>query len=277
MEKIAIQCPSCKSWFDNSLSNCPYCKYSKPEEERPVDQVPPKKSGIFGAIGGISLRPRSKKEEAQNTGGNDAPVKIDPVPPTDYEDVPAGTVSIDIINNQPANPEKEPKEEYVQKETTPPAQGKEQPPKPEGSLGQQIGRVKKTVGRYIDDSGESISPVVGWLVGVKGKCFGQSFPIRDGKNKIGRSTEMEISLLNDDSVSRSCEATIIYDSRANTFNIVPGDSGNLCYLNNSNEGLYERAALKGMEEIEFGNSGLNKYIFVPLCGETFQWSTYSTK
>ena len=85
---------------------------------------------------------------------------------------------------------------------------------------------------------------------------------------------MEVSLLNDDSVSRSCEATIIYDSRSNAFYIIPGDSGSLGYIDGA--ALLERASLKGMEEIEFGNSGKNKYLFVPLCGERFQWSMYST-
>lgn len=275
MEKIAIQCPSCKLWFDNTLSNCPYCNFSKAEvSEEPEEAQSQKKPGLFGAIGGISLRPKSGKPKPKDEDGGKTPENIDPIPPTDYEDVPAGAIPADSINSQPVKPETENVEEVVHEETTPPAQEKARPQSAEETLGQQIGRVKKTVGRYIDDSGETISPVVGWLVGVKGKCFGQSFPIRDGKNKIGRSAGMEISLLNDDSVSRSCEATIIYDSRSNAFHIIPGESASLGYVNN--EPLYERVKLKGMEEIEFGDSGKNKYVFVPLCGENFQWSAYST-
>lgn len=268
MEKVAIQCPSCKSWFDNSLSNCPYCNFSKDQFSEPEVQEK-KKPSIIDVISG-SLRQKSKQDESHSSAASDDPVEIDTVPPTYNEDVYPELLPSDFFAQ-----EQEPASTAVAQVDEPTSQPKEKPDEQKTTLGQQIGRVKKTVGRYIDDSGESISPVVGWLVGVKGKCFGQSFPIRDGKNKIGRSTEMEISLLNDDSVSRSCEATIIYDSRANIFHIIPGDSGSLCYLNN--EGLYERALLKGMEEIEFGNSGLNKYIFVPLCGENFQWSNYSTK
>lgn len=267
MQKIAIQCQTCNRWFDNSLPSCPYCNSGKPDLTEPEEKG--KTPGLFGAIGGISLHPKSKNEASKGESDGKTPDTISAIPPTDYEDVPSDAVSVDSVNPPSNNPTKD------AKEAVPPMLSKEEPQKQEGTLGQQIERVKKTVGRYIDDSGETISPVVGWLVGVKGKCFGQSFPIRDGKNKIGRSADMEVSLLNDDSVSRSCEAMIVYDSRSNAFHILPGESGSLGYVDN--EPLYERMMLKGMEEIEFGNSGRNKYIFVPLCSDSFQWSSYSTK
>lgn len=272
MEKISTKCPSCGLWFDNSLSNCPYCSYSNDQSGIPEKEENEKGTGKkgFGGLGGIISGIHQKPKSGEVKGGAEEKPIISPVPPTDYEEVKPDEVSADIFGQPEKKPDEPPREPEAV--LTP---EKEEPAVQGGTLGKQIEKVRKTVGRYIDDSGETISPVVGWLVGVKGKNFGQSFPIRDGKNKIGRSTEMEVSLLNDDSVSRSCEATIIYDSRANAFHMIPGDSGSLCYLNN--EGLYERALLKGMEEIEFGNSGLNKYIFVPLCGESFQWSAYSDK
>ena len=101
---------------------------------------------------------------------------------------------------------------------------------------------------------------------------GQSFALHSGKNKMGRSQEFDIRLLNDESVSRSCVAAIVFDTKMGAFSIIPGDSDSLCYVNG--EALYERKSLVGYEQIELGDSERNMFVFVPLCGEQFSWNSY---
>ena len=101
---------------------------------------------------------------------------------------------------------------------------------------------------------------------------GQSFALHSGRNKIGRSQDFDVRLLNDESVSRSCVAVIMFDAKASTFSIISGDSDSLCYVNG--EALYERKVLVGYEQIELGDSERNMFVFVPLCGEQFSWISY---
>lgn len=141
------------------------------------------------------------------------------------------------------------------------------------SLQQQISLSGKTVGKYISSQGEEdIAPVVGWLVGVKGKSYGQSFVLKNGKNRIGRSMDMDVKLMNDDSVSRALAATVVFDSKKREFSLLPGESDSLCYVNG--DAVYERRTLKEYDEIEFGDSDLNKYMIIPLCGDRFSWSDF---
>lgn len=139
-----------------------------------------------------------------------------------------------------------------------------------------IARNGRTVGKYISGTGgEGSEPVMGWLVCVKGVYFGQSFNLKSGKNKIGRSHEMDIKLLNDETISRKCVASLIFDTKNRVFSLIPGESDSLCYVNS--EALYERIILNGYEEIEFGDADKNKFVFIPLCSDRFDWSLYEKK
>ena len=86
---------------------------------------------------------------------------------------------------------------------------------------------------------------------------------------------MDVKLLNDESVSRTSAAVIIFDAKAQEFSIVPGESDSLCYVNN--RAVYDRQMLYGYESIEFGDAGLNQYVFVPFCGDKFSWSDHCEK
>ena len=137
----------------------------------------------------------------------------------------------------------------------------------------ELEKMKKTVGKYISpDTGESTMPVVGWIVCVKGAYFGQSFQVRKGRNRIGRTSEMDIRLLNDDSVSRECVATIVFDGKSGSYSITAGEGNSLAYVND--EVLLDKKDLHGWEKIELGDSGKNRFIFIPLCDDRFSWGDY---
>ncbi len=118
----------------------------------------------------------------------------------------------------------------------------------------------------------SSDPVVGWLVCIGGKHFGQSFIIGAGKNSIGRNDDNRIVLSMDNSVSRSKHALITYEPKKRNFYLQPGDSSGLTYLND--DYIDESKKLKAKDIIELGES---KFIFIPLCDETFTWEDYMRK
>ena len=147
--------------------------------------------------------------------------------------------------------------------TTPverPSVVREQPlPKPPEDSG-------KTLGFW----GKAFDPVVGWLVCIRGPEKGKDFRIKSERNFIGRSPEMDICIAHDKRISRRNHALISYNPRANSFKLVPGEGRALVYLNDAE--VEEPASLNAYDIIEMADSA---FIFVPLCGERFQWEKES--
>ncbi|WP_028558696.1 FHA domain-containing protein [Paenibacillus pinihumi] len=113
---------------------------------------------------------------------------------------------------------------------------------------------------------EGIDPVTGWLVCVEGPQQGQDYRIMAEKNFIGRSEEMHIRILGDNTISRRNHAVIVYDPKKRNFYLLPGDASGLAYHNN--EAIYAPVELAAYDVIELGRS---KFIFIPLCGVHFEW------
>lgn len=123
--------------------------------------------------------------------------------------------------------------------------------------GRTIGLVRKTTG---------IDPVVGWLVCIEGPDKGRDYRIRSEKNFIGRSAQMNISIQNDNAISRENHAIVSFNPKKSNFKVHPGSSNGLVYLNDDDVDIPEM--LKPYDIIELGET---KLMFVPLCGENFQW------
>ncbi len=132
---------------------------------------------------------------------------------------------------------------------------------PRGSLdeGHTVAVVKRKMG---------IDPVVGWLVCVEGADRGRDYRIRSEKNAVGRSESMDICIAGDETVSRSDHAFVVYDPKKNIFRIQAGSSRGLVYLNG--EEVVASEEMKAYDRIEFGESA---FLFVPFCGEAFQWES----
>jgi len=152
--------------------------------------------------------------------------------------------------------------------------------KKQESLRDQINRVSsssggKTVGFFStgkdesDDDEEIVEPVVGWLVCVKGKHFGEAFNIVAGRNSIGRLEGNTIVIRKDNSVSKEKHLWIMYDPKKRDFYVQPGEGSGLSYV--EDDIVTETRKLLPYNKIEIGN-GL--YIIVPLCGERFTWEDY---
>lgn len=113
-----------------------------------------------------------------------------------------------------------------------------------------------------------IDPVVGWFVCVKGPDRGRDYRIRSEKNSVGRADSMDICISGDDTISRNDHAFVVYDPRKKMFRIQAGLSRGLVYLNG--EEVIASELLAAYDTISIGQSEL---LFVPLCGERFQWET----
>lgn len=113
---------------------------------------------------------------------------------------------------------------------------------------------------------QGIDPVVGWLVCVEGPDRGRDYRIRTENNPIGRSNQMYVCISGDDSIARERHAAITFEPRKATFHLVPGEARGLVYLNE--EPVFAPQALQAYDEITMGKT---KLLFVPFCGERFQW------
>jgi hypothetical protein len=127
-------------------------------------------------------------------------------------------------------------------------------------------------------SAASHDPVVGWLVAYDGPLQGCDFRIRAGNNSIGRDPSNRVCLYDaDDDIHRKPHAFIVYDPVTNTYALRAGDQQKLVYIREETSygideakwiPVWNATELKPYDEIKMGRS---KFVFVPLCGDSFKW------
>jgi len=118
---------------------------------------------------------------------------------------------------------------------------------------------------YIGDL-EVLNPVTGWLVCIDGPSKGRDYKIFTEKNFVGRSDGMDIQILGDNHIAKRNHAVFVYDPKKRKTLILPGDSQGLVYVND--EAVYTPLELNEYDTVELGKS---KFLFIPLCGENFEW------
>lgn len=123
----------------------------------------------------------------------------------------------------------------------------------------------------VSDDIDGIEPVVGWLVCIEGPQYGKDYRLRQGKNFIGRSDEMDVSIVGDNTISRKNHAAIVYDPKTRKFLLIPGEGSGLVYLSNQvnkEAPILAATEINAYDVIEIGKS---KFIFINLCGQHFDW------
>ncbi len=113
---------------------------------------------------------------------------------------------------------------------------------------------------------EGFDPIVGWLVCVKGPNRGKDYRLHSGTNFIGRSKEMDVCIEHDQTISKRNAAMLTYDDRSKMFFIQKGEVRNLMYLNG--KPALSVVDIHKFDRIEIGATEL---VFIPLCGEEFNW------
>jgi len=113
-----------------------------------------------------------------------------------------------------------------------------------------------------------LDPVVGWLVCVEGNNKGRDYRIHAENNFIGRDPGMDIAISDDEAVSRQTHAIISYDIRDRVYYFAQGTGRGIVRVNG--RATLSTTQLEAYDRIEIGNT---KFVFVPLCGEDFDWLT----
>lgn len=112
-------------------------------------------------------------------------------------------------------------------------------------------------------------PVVGWLVVVGGLGLGAFRPIYEGNNAIGRGAGQRIPIdFGDNTISAEEQAYIRYDSMERSFLFVPNLAKTNVVAVNSKR---PTGAVK-LEPMDMITMGRTQLVFVPFCGEDFDWS-----
>ena len=114
-------------------------------------------------------------------------------------------------------------------------------------------------------------PPVGWLVVIQGPGQGKAVTLGNGVNTIGRASSERVCLdFGDTLISREKHALITYDPKGRKFYIQQGDGKNLTYIGDAP--VLVPTELEGFSSIQMGETVL---LFVPLCGERFDWAEYA--
>jgi hypothetical protein len=106
--------------------------------------------------------------------------------------------------------------------------------------------------------------VVAWLVGLNGAARGESFPVRMGRNIIGRDRHSDI-VIHDDQAS-SHHADLVFRPEEKRFILMDHNSTNGTYVNEAE--IEPRRDLAAKDVIRIG---AQRFLFTPLCHDGFHW------
>ena len=118
-----------------------------------------------------------------------------------------------------------------------------------------------------EEGATTFDPVVGWLVCIDGATKGNDYRIHSQNNYIGRSARMDISIPGDPHISAENSAIIAYDNEDRTFYFGPGSGRNIVRVNGK-----PALSVEKIEAYDVLTIGTTKLLFVPLCGDRFDWN-----
>ncbi|MEO8034288.1 MAG: FHA domain-containing protein [Acidobacteriota bacterium] len=129
----------------------------------------------------------------------------------------------------------------------------------------QVPPMERTIAvQRLDANAQPKRYVVGWLIGLSGESRGESYPVRMGRNVLGRDRRSDI-LINDDQASAH-HADLVFRPEERRFILMDHNSTNGTYVN---EGEIEpRRDLASQDIIRVGS---HRFLFVPLCHDGFYW------
>ena len=113
---------------------------------------------------------------------------------------------------------------------------------------------------------QAARPVTGWLVCIDGPEKGKDYRLHDEYNYIGRTAKNDVVIPSDETISRERHAVIAYDTRGRMFFFAPANGSSIVRLNG--RPTLQSVELKQGDRLEIGKC---TFLFVPLCGENFQW------
>ncbi len=125
--------------------------------------------------------------------------------------------------------------------------------------------VERTVAAVkIDAQSQTKRYVVGWLIGLNTSARGESYPVRMGRNVLGRDRRSDVCV-NDDQASAH-HADLVFRPDERRFILMDHNSTNGTYVNEAE--IEPRRDLQSEDIIRIGS---HKFLFLPLCGEGRYW------
>lgn len=135
----------------------------------------------------------------------------------------------------------------------------------EAAVAVEVPPVERTVAvQKLDPLAQPKRYVVGWLIGLNGSARGESFPVRIGRNVLGRDRRSDI-VVNDDQAS-SHHADLVFRPEERRFILMDHNSTNGTYVNDAE--IEPRRDLAAKDVVRVGS---HRYLFMPLCNEGFYW------
>jgi hypothetical protein len=216
-------------FIDESWDLCPYCPADSSEAEIPI--VRPTRFGTQDA-GALA-------NAAASSAAAPAPAPV-PVP------APPSAAPRPLAAVAPAPPSAAPRREAMP------------------SLSQAAPLERTVAVQKIDPTAQPKRYVVGWLVGLNGSSRGESYPVRMGRNVLGRDRRSDI-VVNDDQAS-SHHADLVFRPEERRFILMDHNSTNGTYVNELE--IEPRRDLAGKDVIRIGS---HRFLFMPLCHDGFFW------
>lgn len=258
---VSHKCEFCGLFYDESLYTiCPHCNGNGNEKQggNDVNKGGNNPSGLFSRKG----KKKTKIEEEKPVLSDDSGINTEPLMEDDFKTVQEMT---DLDEEAETPPMILSEENSMVKPVIPDGPGVVRPQPHTAS--QAINNSNDEM-RTVMQFGIERPPVVGWLICVKGECQGRSFEICSGNNTLGRNPDNDI-VIDDSTVSRE-QAIIIFEPRKQNFSLKPKDNSQFMYTNNKE--IVDRIQLTPYMHIEIGEK--TEFIFVPFCGENFNWKEY---
>ena len=106
--------------------------------------------------------------------------------------------------------------------------------------------------------------VVGWLVGLNGAARGESYPLRMGRNVLGRDRRSDVVVPDDQASSH--HADLVFRPEERRFILMDHNSTNGTYVNEVE--IEPRRDLTTKDVIRIGS---HRFLFMPLCHDGFFW------
>lgn len=217
-------------FIDEAWDICPYCPQDESEPDIPV------------------VRPRTME------GGNGAQPGAGPAPQS-----PAAQIAQPIPQPRPLAP---PPPRPLSIPSAPPSRSRSDP---HTAAAVAVPPQERTVAAQRIELGQSQKRyVVGWLVGLNGTSRGEAFPVRMGRNVIGRDRRSDIII--DDDQASSHHADLVFRPEERRFILMDHNSTNGTYVNEAE--IEPRRDLIEKDVIRIGS---HRFVFAPLCHDGFHW------
>jgi hypothetical protein len=123
---------------------------------------------------------------------------------------------------------------------------------------------ERTVASRFEQGTSTKRYVVAWLIGLNGSARGESYPVRMGRNVIGRDRRSDVVIPDDQASSH--HADLVFRPEERRFILMDHNSTNGTYVNETE--IEPRRDLAGKDVIRIGS---HRFLFIPLCHDGFFW------